>query len=169
MSHAKNKVEWCLRKAEKEQLNEASTHRGLVKVKTDIEKAKHFIMKAERYLKATEHLKKVGLSDISAGTIFYSMYHCLLAIAAKHGYESRNQECTFALIYSLIEDKKIDFEEDILVRVALLEPKDDDETSLKVRERYQYGTEFSIEDDLYKKLVKLAKEVVAKTKEIIEK
>ena len=97
------------------------------------------------------------------------MYHCLLAIAAKHGYESRNQECTFALIYSLIEDKKIDFEEDILVRVALLEPKDDDETSLKVRERYQYGTEFSIEDDLYKKLVKLAKEVVAKTKEIIEK
>ena len=133
MSHAKNKVEWCLRKAEKEQLNEASAHRGLVKVKTDIEKAKHFIMKAERYLKATEHLKKVGLSDISAGTIFYSMYHCLLAIAAKHGYESRNRECTFALIYSLIEDKKIDFEEDILVRVALLEPKDDDQTSLNIK------------------------------------
>ena len=31
MSHAKNKVEWCLRKAEKE-LNKSNTHKGLVKI-----------------------------------------------------------------------------------------------------------------------------------------
>lgn len=109
MSHAKNKVEWCLKKAERE-LKESGKHRGLVNAEPDLKKAKDYINKAEHYLKATEYLKKGDFSDISTSTVFYSMYHCLLAIAVKFGYESRNQECTFALIYSLIEDKKIDFE-----------------------------------------------------------
>lgn len=38
MSHAKNKVEWCLKKAEKE-LKESRKHRGLVKTKPDLAKA----------------------------------------------------------------------------------------------------------------------------------
>ena len=113
MSQAKNKVEWCLRKAEKE-LKESSSHRGLAKSEPDFEKAKGHIKKAERYLNATEYLKKGGYSDIATGTVFYAMYHCLLAISVKHGYESRNQECTFALMNSLIEDKKIDFSKDFI-------------------------------------------------------
>src|SRR3989344_3684999 len=123
MSHAKNKVEWCLRKAEKE-LKESDKHRGLLKIKPDIEKSEEHISKAQRYIKATEHLKKVNYSDVSATTIFFSLYHSLLAISAKFGYESRNQECTFAVIYSLIEDGKIDFDKETLNRIASLEPKD---------------------------------------------
>lgn len=72
-------------------------------------------------------------------------------------------------MYSLIEDGKIDFNKNILIKIASLEPRNDKETSMKVRERFQYGTEFSMKDDLYKKLVNLAKEVISKTKEIIEK
>ena len=167
MSHAKNKVEWCLRKAERE-LKESDKHRGLVRIESDLEEAKSHINKAEHYLRATAYLKKGNFSDISTSTVFYSMYHCLLAIAAKFGYESGNQECTFALMHSLIEDNKIDFEEELLNKIFSLEIKETDEkTTTEVREKYQYGTELSIKDDLYKELFELANEVMEKTREIV--
>lgn len=170
MSHAKNKVEWCLKKAERE-LKKSGKHRGLVKIKPNLRKAERYIGKAEHYLKATEYLKEGNFSDISASTVFYSMYHCLLAIASKFGYESANQECTFALIYSLIEDGKIDFEKELLNRISSLEVKEivNEKTSIEIRERYQYGTELSIRDDLYVKILELAKEVISKTKFILKK
>ncbi len=169
MSQAKKKVEWCLRKAKKE-LEEGKEHRGLIEVKPNLEKAKEHIKKAEHYLKATTYLKEGNFSDISASTIFYSMYHCLLAISVKFGYETRNQECTFALIHSLIEDKKIELERELIYKIADLDvDKSDDKTSIEIREQYQYGTSLSIKDEnIYKELVELSKEVLSKTKEIIE-
>jgi len=168
MSHAKNKVEWCLKKAEKE-LEKSGKHRGLLEIKPDLEKARGHIKKAEHYLKATNYLKKGNFSDISASTVFYSMYHCLLAIAVKFGYESKNQECAFALINSLIEDKKINFERELLDKIASLDAeRDKEQTSVEIREQYQYGTSLSIKDSLYNELFELAKEVISKTKEIIE-
>lgn len=166
MSHAKNKIEWCLKKAESE--IRTGKHRGLIKVKPDIEAAREHINKAEHYLKATDYLKKGDFSDISASTVFYSMYHCLLAIALKFGYESRNQECTFALINNLIEEKKIDFDIKLLDKIALLDSNKDDKTSLELREQYQYGTSLSLKDDLYKELFDLAKEIISKAKIILE-
>ena len=168
MSHAKNKVEWCLRKAERE-LKEGGKPRGLVRIKPSEGKAKEYVQKAEHYLKATKYLKKGNFSDICASTVFYSMYHCLLAIAAKFGYESRNQECTFALISSLVEDKKIELEKELMDKIASLNLKENDEkTSIEVREQYQYGTELSIKDNLYQDLFELAKEVISRTKIIIK-
>ena len=166
MSHAKNKLEWCLRKAEKE-LKESDKHRGLVKINPDVGQAMRYLKKAQRYIKATEFNKKGGYSDVSATTIFFSLYHSLLAIIAKFGYESRNQECTFAVVYSLIEDGKIDLDKDILNRIASLEPKEEKGTSVEVRERFQYGTEFEMEERLYDELVELAKEVLSKAREIV--
>ena len=49
MSHALNKVKWCLRKAEQE-LEESGLHRGLVKLEEDAELAKKHIAKAEHNL-----------------------------------------------------------------------------------------------------------------------
>jgi len=168
MSYEKNKVEWCLKKARIE-LEKEGKHRGLIQVKPDLELAKKYIQKAEHYLKATNYLRKGHFSDISASTVFYSMYHCLLAIAIKFGYESRNQECTFALIFNLIEENKIDFEKELLNKIASLNIKESDgKTSIEIREQYQYGTSLSIKDKLYNELFELAKEVISKTKEIIE-
>ena len=167
MSHAKNKVDWCLKKAGKE-LKQGDKHRGLVIIKPDLEKAREHIKKAEHYFKATEYLKKGDFLDISTSTVFYSMYHCLLAIAVKFGYESRNQECTFALVNSLIEDKKIDFEKETLDKIASLNVKPEEKTSVEIREQYQYGTSISINDNLYKELFELAQKVISRTKEIIE-
>lgn len=168
MSHAKNKVDWCLEKAERE-LKESGKHRGIVKIKPDLEKARGHLNKADHYLKATDYLKKGNFSDISASTVFYSMYQCLLAIAVKFGYESRNQECTFALVHSLIEDGKVNLEKELLDRIASLDVEESKEkTTVEVREQYQYGTSLSIKDDLYKELFELAKEIISKTKVITE-
>ena len=167
MSHAKNKLNWCLRKAEKE-LKQGKKNRGIINIKPDMKKAKEHIIKAEHYLKATDYLKKGNFSDISASAVFYSMYHCLLAITAKFGYESGNQECTFALISALIEEGKINFEQSLLDRISQLEITDT-QTSVEIREQYQYGTSLSIKDDgLYDRLFSLAQEVLSKTKIIIE-
>jgi uncharacterized protein (UPF0332 family) len=168
MSQASDKVKWCLKKAEKE-LSNSSKHRGLVKIKSDIQKARLHIQKSEHYFNATEYLKKGDYSDISASTIFYSMYHCLLAILAKFGYESGNQECTFALIYSLIESKKIDFDIKTIEKISELDiSKNDSASTIEVREQYQYGTKLSLEDDIYKGLIDLAIRVLSMTKVIIE-
>lgn len=166
MSHAKNKVEWCLKKAEKE-LKTGDVHRGLIKINPDIERAKEHIKKADHYLSATLYLKNGNFSDISASTIFYAMYHCLLAIAVKFGYESRNQECTFALINSLIEDKKINFDKELLHKVSSLD-KGEEQTTVELREQYQYGTRITLKEGLYNELLGLAKEIITRTKEIIE-
>jgi len=50
MSHAKNKLDWCLKKAEKE-LKEHGKHRGLVIIKPDKKQALEHIKKAEHNLK----------------------------------------------------------------------------------------------------------------------
>ena len=168
MSHAKNKVEWCLKKAERE-LKVSDIHRGLVKTNPNKEKAKEHISKAEHYLEATIYLKEGNFADISASTVFYAMYHCLLAIAAKFGYESRNQECTFALINSLIEDKKIDFDKKLLDKISSFDDeKSKEQTTVKVREQYQYGTRLSLTDNLYDEQLDLAKKIIEKTKELVE-
>ncbi|HLC57277.1 MAG TPA: HEPN domain-containing protein [Candidatus Nanoarchaeia archaeon] len=168
MSQAENKVKWCLNKAERE-LKEGDKHRGLVKTKPDAEKARKHLLKAEHFLKATIHLKKGDFADICTSTLFYSMYHCLLAIAAKFGYESRNQECTFALIYYLTEKKEIDFDENLLHEIFSLNPRESNEkTSIGIREQYQYETELSLKDkEVYGRLLELAKKVIDEAKDIV--
>jgi len=165
MSHMKNKVEWCLRKALREK-SEKGRHRGLVRVNPDIKNARKHIEKSEHYLKATLFLEK-KFSDISVSTVFYSIYHSLLAILSKFGYESGNQECTFALIYSLIEDGKIDLEKGIIDEISSLELGEEGIVSL--RERYQYGVELSMKMEIFNENFEIAKKLLGKVKEIIEK
>ncbi len=170
MSHAKNKVEWCLNKAQKE-LKETGKHRGLVKIQTNMELASSHLAKADHNLKAAVNFAKTGYSDWSVSAFFYSTYQCFLAIAAKFGYVSGNQECTFVLMYSLIEDKKIDIDKEILDKVTALEVQKGKEitTSTKMREEYQYGTELSIDEKLYEELFALASEILENTKKIMQK
>jgi uncharacterized protein (UPF0332 family) len=169
MSHAKNKVEWCLNKAKKE-LEKEGKHRGLIKTTSNIEEARRHISKAEHYFKATDYLKRGNYSDISTSTLFYCIYHCFLAIAQKFGYESRNQECTFALIRSLIEDNKIDLTLDLLDKISSFNIEEKaEQTSVEIREQFQYGTSTEVENKTYDELLSLARKVLSKTKEIIEK
>ena len=170
MSHAKNKVNWCLNKAKKE-LQEGKKHRGLVKVDADLEKAREHLAKAEHNLKATLYLQRGGYTDWCSSSLFYVIYHCFLAILSKFGYETRNQECTFALIAGLIEDKKITINQEDLEKVStlnIIETQDSPETAVSIREEYQYSTKVSLENKEYQELLQLAKRILDKTKETLE-
>src|SRR3989344_7848343 len=108
MSKASKHIGWCLKKAEREikesgEEGKRAKHRGLVKTNKDVKEAQKHIEKAEHYLNVTAYLVKGDFSDISLGTLFYTMYQCFLAIASKFGYESRNQTCTISLMYYLKE------------------------------------------------------------------
>ena len=168
MTHAKNKVKWCLRKAEKEL--KTGKHRGLVKVKPSKEQTIKHIKKAEHNLKVTLYLKRGHFTDWCSSSLFYTIYHCFLAILAKHGYESRNQECTLALIASLIEDGKLLLSLEDLEKVGSLDIKESQEstTALKLREEYQYSTEVTLKDKEYEDLLELAKRILDVSKGVVE-
>ena len=168
MPHLKNKVKWCLKKAEKE-LKENSIHRGLIKKEPNIELARQHINKAEHNLRAIISFKKIGFSDWSASATFYSIYHGLLAILAKIGYESRNQECTFALIYLLIENKKINSDRKFVEEIHMLnhEEKHERSTVIQVREAEQYGVSITLNDPVYERLLSLAKNALDQIKNIV--
>ena len=170
MSHAKNKVNWCLNKATKE-LQEGKKHRGLVKVDVDLEKAREHVTKAERNLKVTIYLESGGYTDWCSSSLFYMIYHCFLAMAAKYGYETRNQEYTFALMASFIEDKMITISQEDLEKVSTLnipETHESPETAVSIREDYQYSTKVSLRNKEYQDLLQLAKGILDKTKETLE-
>lgn len=169
MSHAENKVEWCLKKGEKE-LKEEGKHKGVVRVKPDTAKARLHIAKAEHNLKLMVSLKGTEFSDWCSSAAFYATYHSLLAIIAKFGYESRNQECTFALISDMAEKGTIDFDTALLNGIIKIdhEKHAERETITEIREQYQYGVKLSMEDKTYEELLDTAKRILGESKRILE-
>lgn len=169
MSHAKNKLRWCLNKAKKE-LQEGKKHRGLLEITPNMKIARDHLAKAEHNLKVTLYLQRGGFTDWCSSSLFYTIYHCFLAILAKFGYESRNQECTFAVIANLIEDDKIIFELSDLEKVSSLsitQTQESSDSAISIREEYQYTTKVSLENNEYKELLQLAKRILDKTKETL--
>jgi len=169
MSHAKSKLEWCLHKAQKE-LREGNKHRGVVQVPVDMETARGHIAKAEHNLKVTFYLHQGGYTDWCSSTLFYAIYHCFLSLLAKFGYESRNQECTFAVILHLIEEGKISLEKEDVEKVSVLDISESraSSTATHLREEYQYGTKVSLQNKEYQQLLQLAKKILDTTKESME-
>jgi len=168
MSHPENKVEWCLKKGEKEMKD--GKHKGLVRIKPDAARARQHIEKAEHNLKLMLSLKGTEFSDWCSSAAFYAAYHSLLAILAKFGYESRNQECTFALISSMAEKGTINFDAALLENIAKIEPEKNAEmeTITEIREQYQYGIKLSMEDKTYEELAEIAKKILGESKRILE-
>ena len=60
MSHAENKVKWCMDKAEKS-LKETGKHRGLIRIKPDTKKAEDYVKKAET--QKTKHQHNGGVLE----------------------------------------------------------------------------------------------------------
>ena len=116
--------------------------------------------------------QKIGFSDWSASTAFYCLYHCLLALIAKEGYESRNQICTFSLIEYMIKKNKIS-----LTKTDLKEIFDKDVTTdlehsnkiLDLRENWQYSTKTALEDEEFLELKDRVKNLFDKMRKDIER
>lgn len=174
MSQASNHIEWCLNKAKKEieeceKLGKRKKHRGLLKVEPDIETAKKHVEKAKHDLKAITYLLKGNFPDISASMVFYSMYHCFLAIAIKFGYESRNQTCTISLMEYLKEKGEVDIDSKYIDMLKYAEVDEEQENSIiEMREELTYGVDISTEDKKkMKELMEECKKLIDFTKEIV--
>lgn len=170
MSHDENKLDWCLKKAKRE-IEMGKKHRGLIKIEPDIKKANEHILKAEHNFDAVSYFDRGGFSDWSMSAVFYCIYHCFLAIANKFGYESRNQECTIALMKVLISEEKIDINPKF---VESLEVDDDQERQesniIDKREFYTYDRAFNVVNkNEIGEGINLCKECMVQTKEIIFK
>ena len=169
MTQTENKVEWCIKKAERE-IKEGKKHRGLVKGDSNIDEAKRHIDKAEHNLKAISYFNDGGFSDWSMSAVFYCIYHCFLAISLKFGYESRNQECTISLIKSLKEQSKIELDEKFIIALEIYNEQERQESNvIEKREFFTYGTTISADKEEVNNSLNLCKDCIAQTKGIIFK
>ena len=174
MSQASKQVNWCLKKAEKEieeckRLGKRPKHRGLLKTSSNKEESKSHLKKAEENLEFAVFLKPEEYGYKVIESLFYSMYHCFLAIASKFGYESGNQTCTIFLIEYLKEEGKINIEDKFIdIMKYKDEQKNPDNFSIiDMREDYTYSAKISVEKEKIDKLEDLTKELIHQTKEII--
>ena len=166
MGHLENKLEWCLRKAKKE----GEKHRGLKEVKPDEDNANRHIAKAEHNRKAMGYLIEGNFPDWAVNASFYSMYHCLLALVSKFGYESRNQECTFTVVEYLIKNNKINLDIKWLNKIGSFdEDKLEDEGIIKLREKFQYGIGTTVDNSKIKQLVGDTTEFIDVVREVLKK
>lgn len=87
---------WCLRRGEK-----GEKHSGIRRIPQDEEESERHVNKALHNLKAFDHNSTL-FPDWAVSAAFYAMYHALLAVLFRLGYESRNQECTINAVEHFI-------------------------------------------------------------------
>ena len=161
----KDKIKACLKEGEK-----GERHKGLRKIEKSEELAKQHLDKAIHNFKAMISFQKTGFSDWSASASFYCLYHCLLALLAKEGYESRNQSCTFALIEDFIDKYEINLED--LKEIFDKDVTEDLQHSSKIldiRENMQYSVKTALEDKEFIELKEMTKKIFDKLRKDIEK
>ena len=157
-----NKLTKCLDEGKKG----GERHQGLRKTNPSKEEAGGHLAKALHNFQAMTDFHELQYSDWAASAAFYTLYHGLLAILAKQGYESRNQSCTFALVEHLIAKGEVKH----LTAADVKEIFDKETTEnlehstkiLDIRERMQYSTQTSLAEEEFKFLK-------ARTKELLDK
>lgn len=149
-------LKWCLK-----------DERRLIKTKPDPELAQKHLQKSEYNYGVLQTLEKIKIYDWALNAGFYAVYHCFLAILAKHGYSSRNQSCTLTVLRKLIEEKKLEFEESLVLQFDTLE-NEKNLTTPTLREKREvstYGVETSINLEQLKKIKEL---IIAVQRETIK-
>lgn len=155
-------LEWCL---EKGGAGTGRKHRGLRIIKPDREKAKEHIEKAVHNMNFMKDVIKFGkYDDWVFPTAFYAMYHACLAVLYYFGFESRNQECTFAAMESLIREKKIDLDINYISSLKSIGRTMEPAGIKDLREEFQYGTRVKAEKEIIKSTVELAESFVLRVK-----
>jgi len=155
---------WCLQQGEK-----GEKHKGLKKLaKPNIEESEAQLKKADSDLQTMQYLYDGNKTDWVASTAFYAMYHSLLAVVFKLGFESRNQECTINAIEYFMRQGRISLEQEYIDIIRLAQEQGNKPDAKTVREKYQYGTETSMEDKLCQQLMEKARKFVDRMKEVLE-
>lgn len=163
----KEKLNKCFKEGERG----GERHKGLKKIEVSKDDVMGHINKAIHNFHAITTFKETGYSDWSASAAFYSLYHLLLAILAKYGFESRNQSCTFALIEDLIDKGEVSLTKNDIKEIFDKKLKEDLEHSSKIldlRESWQYSTKTTFEDKEFGGMKNRVKHLFDKLRKEIE-
>ena len=158
MPHVDEHLKWCLKDPKR-----------LIKTKQDIDLAQKHIKKSEYNYGVVQTLERLKTYDWALNVGFYAIYHCFLAILAKHGYESRNQACTITVLLMLINEKKLDLDKDLVTQFDTLdiEKNTTHPTVRESREISTYGVETSIDLQQLKRVKELIIKVQRETIRIL--
>jgi len=161
MGRIDNALKWCLDKGEKG----GNKHTGLVKIAPDKVESANQLKKANSDLRTMQYLYDGNKTDWVASAAFYAMYHSLLAVLYKLGYESRNQECTIIAIEDFMQTGMIKLEQKYVDIIRNLQ-KDKDARS--TREEMQYGSKTAMEKKRCETLMNQAKDFVERISRVLE-
>lgn len=147
-------LKWCLK-----------DQKRLIKTSPDLDLAQKHLKKSEHNYGVVQTLEKLNIHDWALNVGFYAIYHCFLAVLAKYGYQSRNQACTITVLLTLINEKKLDFDKDLISQFDTLDVEKNAENPT-VRERRElstYGVETSIDVQQLKRIKELILNVQRET------
>ena len=158
MPQIDNHLKWCLKDT-----------RRLVKVKPDLDLAQKHIKKSEYNYGVLQTLERLKIYDWALNVGFYAIYHCFLALLAKYGYQSKNQACTITVLLTLINEKKLELEKDLITQFDTLDVEENlaSPTIRMEREVSTYGVETSIDLEQLKKIKELIIKVQRETIRIL--
>ena len=155
MSIHKNKLDWCLAKENR-----------MKKIKPSDKLSKDHINKAKHNLNAADYNIKGGFSDWAVSQSYYAMYHSLLSILFKLGYESKNHECTINTVEYLIEQEKISLKPRDIALIRTTEQMTTKDAK-SLREEFQYGIETKANEILLNQLLNNAKQIIEKVEIVL--
>ncbi|MDP1694224.1 MAG: hypothetical protein Q8L34_01670 [Candidatus Woesearchaeota archaeon] len=152
-------LKWCLKDPKR-----------LIKTKPDLNLAQKHVKKSEYNYGAVQTLERLKIYDWAFNIGFYAIYHCFLAILVKYGYESRNQACTTTVLITLINEKKLDLDKDLVTQFDTLDVEKNitNPTVRESREISTYGVETSIDLQQLKKIKELILKVQRETIRILQ-
>ena len=149
MAQIDNHLKWCLK--DPTRLKEA---------KPDNDLAQKHLEKSEYNTNVMELLEQSKKYDWALNVGFYAIYHCFLGILAKYGYESKNQSCSITALLKLIEDKKLEFDKDLILQFDTLDV-DKEAVSPTVRESRELST-YNVKTEVGAKQLERIKELIIK-------
>ncbi len=149
MSQVENHLAWCLK-----------DQKRLQKGRPDNELAKKHLKKSEYNYNVLRTLEHEKIYDWALNVGFYAIYHCFLAMLAKQGYASKNQSCTITVLLTLIDQKKLNIDKDLILQFDTLE-EEEHVTSATVRMERELST-YGVETSIDVKHLKLIKELIVK-------
>jgi uncharacterized protein (UPF0332 family) len=150
MSNSKDKLSWCLK-----------NEKRMRKINPNDKLSKEHIQKAKHNIKAADYNFQGHFDDWAVSQSYYAMYHALLAILFKKGFESKNHECTISTVEFLIEAKEISLSMEDLSFIRTTEQMTTKDAK-SLREEFQYGTKTDVNKVLLTELLQKSKAIVEK-------
>jgi uncharacterized protein (UPF0332 family) len=149
MSKYKDKLSWCL-----------SKHTLMTKIPPNKELSEEHLNKAKHNLKAAAYNIQGGYEDWGVSQTYYAMYHSLLAILFRCGYESKNHECTITAVEYLQEQRIIAIDTQHLAFMRTTKQLTTSDAK-SLREQFQYGTQTHVNKEILGELLYKAKNMLA--------